>query len=96
VCQPRDPPRAGPPCELDPASESHTRVGASSTKPSRFRGGSIGNSDGMVGAALALVVIGVVFLFVIPWVGIAVGIVGVALFIAFLAGFGRRAAQSER
>jgi hypothetical protein len=50
----------------------------------------------MVGAALALVVIGVVFLFVIPWVGIAVGIVGVALFIAFLAGFGRRAAQSER
>ena len=50
----------------------------------------------MVGATLALVVIGVVFLFVIPWVGIAVGIVGVALFIAFLAGFGRRAAQSER
>jgi Flp pilus assembly protein TadB len=50
----------------------------------------------MVGAALALVVIGVVFLFVIPWVGIAVGIVGVALFIAFLAGFGRRAAESER
>jgi hypothetical protein len=47
----------------------------------------------MIGLAIALIVIGLVFGFVIPWVGIAVGIVGVALFIAFIAGFGRRAAQ---
>jgi hypothetical protein len=47
----------------------------------------------MIGLAIALIVIGLVFGFVIPWVGIAVGIVGVALFIAFVAGFGRRSAE---
>jgi len=47
----------------------------------------------MIGVALALIVIGIVFGFVIPWVGIAVGIVGLALFVAFVAGFGRRAAE---
>jgi hypothetical protein len=49
----------------------------------------------MIGLALALIVIGIVFGFVIPWVGIAVGIVGVLLFIVFAAGFGRRAASDE-
>jgi hypothetical protein len=48
----------------------------------------------MIGVALALIVIGIVFGFVIPWVGIAVGIVGLALFVAFVAGFGRRAVES--
>ena len=47
----------------------------------------------MIGLAIALVVIGIVFGFVIPWVGIIVGLVGLALFIAVLAGFGRRAAE---
>jgi hypothetical protein len=47
----------------------------------------------MIGLALALIVIGLIFSFVIPWVGIVVGIVGLALFIAFVAGFGRRAAE---
>jgi hypothetical protein len=47
----------------------------------------------MIGLAIALIVIGLVFAFVIPWVGIVVGIVGVVLFIAFTAGFGRRAAE---
>jgi hypothetical protein len=47
----------------------------------------------MIGLALALIVIGIIFGFVIPWVGIAVGIVGLALFIAFVAGFGRRAGE---
>jgi hypothetical protein len=50
----------------------------------------------MIGVAIALVVIGIIFGFVIPWVGIAVGIVGVLLFIAFAAGFGRRAADEHR
>ncbi len=50
----------------------------------------------MIGVAIALVVIGIVFAFVIPWVGIAVGIVGLLLFIAFVAGFGRRAADDHR
>ena len=47
----------------------------------------------MIGVALAIIVIGIMFGFVIPWVGIAVGLVGLVLFIAFLAGFGRRAAE---
>lgn len=47
----------------------------------------------MIGLAIALIVIGLIFGFVIPWVGIVVGIVGVALFIALVAGFGRRAAE---
>ena len=47
----------------------------------------------MIGLAIALIVIGLVFGFVIPWVGIVVGIVGFVLFIAFASGFGRRAAE---
>jgi len=50
----------------------------------------------MIGVAIALVVIGIVFAFVIPWVGIVVGIVGVLLLIGFVAGFGRRAADDHR
>jgi hypothetical protein len=50
----------------------------------------------MIGVAIALVVIGIIFGFVIPWVGIIVGLVGVLLLIAFVAGFGRRAADDHR
>ena len=49
----------------------------------------------MIGVALALVVRGVVLLFIIPWVGIAAGIVGVILAILYVAGVGRRAAQPD-
>ncbi len=49
----------------------------------------------MIGLALALVIVGIVFLFVIPWVGIAVGIVGLVLFVLALLGFGRRAAAGH-
>jgi hypothetical protein len=48
----------------------------------------------MIGVAIALIVIGIVFGFVIPWVGIAVGFVGLILFIAFVAGFGRHAPRN--
>jgi hypothetical protein len=47
----------------------------------------------MIGLAIALIVIGLIFGFVIPWVGIVVGVVGLALFIALVAGFGRRSAE---
>jgi hypothetical protein len=47
----------------------------------------------MIGLAIALIVIGLIFGFVIPWVGIVVGIVGLALFIALVAGFGRRSGE---
>lgn len=47
----------------------------------------------MLGVALALIVIGVVLLFIIPFVGIAVGIVGLLLALGYLLGIGRRAAE---
>jgi hypothetical protein len=47
----------------------------------------------MIGVALALIVAGVVLLFVIPWVGIAAGIVGLILALLYVAGVGRRAAE---
>jgi hypothetical protein len=50
----------------------------------------------MVGVAIALMVIGLVFGFVIPWVGIVVGLVGLLLFITLVGGFRRRAASDER
>ena len=49
----------------------------------------------MIGAGLALIVIGVIFLFVVPWVGIAVGVVDVILLALFLLGFGKRAAEGR-
>ena len=54
-----------------------------------------GKGASMIGAALALIVIGVIFLFIAPWVGIVVGIVGVILLVLFLLGFGRRAAEGR-
>ena len=44
----------------------------------------------MIGAALALVVIGVIVLFLYPWAGLVIGAVGVLLIVLFLVGFGRR------
>jgi hypothetical protein len=49
----------------------------------------------MIGVALAAIVVGIVMAFFLPWVGIPVGIVGLILLIAFLAGWGRRATQSQ-
>ncbi len=49
----------------------------------------------MIGVALALVVIGVIVLFIVPWVGIAVGAVGLALVVLYLLGFGKRAAEGR-
>jgi len=50
----------------------------------------------VIGLAIALMVIGLVFGFVIPWVGIVVGLGGVLLFIALVTGFGRRATSNAR
>jgi hypothetical protein len=49
----------------------------------------------MVAAALALIVLGVIFIFIVPWVGIAAGAVGVVLLVLFFAGVGRRAAEGR-
>jgi membrane associated rhomboid family serine protease len=47
----------------------------------------------VIGIALALIVLGVVLLFIIPWVGIAAGIVGLILGVLYVAGVGRRAVE---
>ena len=47
----------------------------------------------MLGVALALIVIGIVALFIFPWAGIPVGVVGILLLVVFLLGFGRRAQE---
>ena len=44
----------------------------------------------MIGAAVALVMLGVLLLFLYPWAGLVVGAVGVLLMVVFLVGFGRR------
>lgn len=54
-----------------------------------------GNAGAMIGVALAMVLIGIIFLFVITPVGIAVGAVGIVLLVLWLLGFGRRAAAGE-
>jgi hypothetical protein len=48
----------------------------------------------MIGLALAIIVIGILFGIVTPWVGILVGLAGLALFLALLSGFGRAAGRS--
>ena len=49
----------------------------------------------MIATALGLVVLGIVLLFIIPWVGIPTAIVGALLFVLFMLGFGRRAATGR-
>lgn len=48
----------------------------------------------MIGIAIALIVIGVLFGFFLPF-GWVVGIVGLVLAVLYFAGFGRRAARGD-
>ena len=50
----------------------------------------------MIGLGIAFIIVGIIFLFIIPWVGIPVGIVGLVLLVAYLAGFGRRSVRGEQ
>ena len=50
----------------------------------------------MVGVAIALVIVGILVFFAVPWVGIIAGVVGLVLAIAWLLGFGGRAARGEQ
>jgi NADH:ubiquinone oxidoreductase subunit 3 (subunit A) len=43
----------------------------------------------MIGAALALIVLGVIVLFLFPWGGIVIGAVGLVLLLVFLIGLAR-------
>jgi len=49
----------------------------------------------MIGVALALIVVGVIMLFMVPFVGLALGIVGLILAVLYVAGIGRRAAHPQ-
>jgi Flp pilus assembly protein TadB len=49
----------------------------------------------VIGVGIAFIIVGLIFLFVIPWVGIPVGIIGIVLAVLWLAGFGRRAARRD-
>jgi hypothetical protein len=49
----------------------------------------------MIAAALALIALGVLLLFVLGWFGIVVGLVGLVLLVLFLFGVGRTVAESR-
>jgi hypothetical protein len=49
----------------------------------------------VVGAALAAIVVGVIFFFVIPLVGFVVGAIGLILLLVYVVGAGRRPASRE-
>lgn len=48
---------------------------------------------GSLGLGIVLLVIGLLGLFVIPWGGAVIAVVGLVLIVLFLLGFGRRAAE---
>jgi hypothetical protein len=50
----------------------------------------------MIGVGIAFIALGIALLFVIPWVGIPIGVVGLVLALLYFAGFGRRAASPRR
>ena len=49
----------------------------------------------MLGAALAGIVLGVIFLFVIPWAGFVVGAIGLILLLVYVVGAARRPATRD-
>jgi len=49
----------------------------------------------MLGGALAAIVVGLIFLFVIPWVGFIVGAIGLILLLVYVVGAVRRPATRE-
>jgi hypothetical protein len=50
----------------------------------------------MIGVVAALLVVGIVMLFILPWVGIPVAAVAVILGIVYLMGWGRRTSATTR
>ncbi len=43
----------------------------------------------MIGVGIALILLGVVLLFVVPWAGVVAGLLGLVLAFLWIAGFGR-------
>jgi len=49
----------------------------------------------VIGLFIAIVVVGLVMIFVLPWVGVPVAIVGALLALVYFFAFARRAAQDR-
>jgi len=49
----------------------------------------------MLALAVVLILIGILGLFLFPWGGIVLGIVGLLLLVGYLIGFGKRAAEPQ-
>jgi hypothetical protein len=49
----------------------------------------------VIGVGIALIVLGLIFLLVVPWVGIPVGLVGLVLAVLWVAGFGRGGSRAD-
>jgi hypothetical protein len=49
----------------------------------------------MLALAIVLILIGILGLFLFPWGGIVLGIVGLLLLVGYLIGFGKRAAEPQ-
>jgi hypothetical protein len=71
------------------------RIAAASWCVQRLRNLRLDSEVALIGAALALIVLGVILVFLVPWVGIPLGIVGLVLVVLFLAGVGRRATEGR-
>jgi hypothetical protein len=50
---------------------------------------------GTLSAGIALFVLGIVLLFIVPWVGVPLGIVGLLLLIGYALGLGRGATRER-
>jgi 4-hydroxybenzoate polyprenyltransferase len=50
----------------------------------------------MIGVGVAMLVVGIILLFMLPWVGIVLGVVGLVLSVLYFAGFGRRGTPGEQ
>jgi hypothetical protein len=60
-----------------------------------FRVRPSGNGTAMIAAFIAMVVLAVIFIFLVPWVGILAGIVALILLVLFLVGVGRGVTHDE-
>ena len=49
----------------------------------------------MIAIGLAFILAGIIFLFLIPWVGIPIGLVGIVLALLWVAGFELRAVEGD-
>src|SRR5262249_10527257 len=65
------------------------------TKARRFPFRRFGDPTPVIGVSIRFIVVGIVFLLLIPWVGIAAGIVGLMLALLWVAGFGRHSVERE-